>query len=75
MQVWGVKLGKAGSTVPHRLRAVAEAVEQHGQDLDNVRLKQAAQLLAEALKRQQGACRGNAWRAHASAQRTERGHA
>lgn len=40
---------------PHRLGAIAEAVEQHGQDLDDVRLKQPAQLLTQALKRQQRA--------------------
>jgi len=40
----------------HRLGAVAEAVEQHGQDLDDVRLKQPAQLITQALKGQQGAC-------------------
>lgn len=43
------------------LVAVAEAHEQHGQDLDDVRLKQAAQLVGQALKGQQGACSGKRW--------------
>jgi hypothetical protein len=47
---------RAVRRVPDRLAGVAEADEEHGQDLDDVRLKQAAQLVAQALKRQQGAC-------------------
>ena len=40
------------------LVAVAEADEQHGQDLDDVRLKQSAQLVGQALEGQQRACTG-----------------
>lgn len=40
----------------HLLLRVAKADEQHGEDVDDVGLKQAAQLLGQALKGAERAC-------------------
>ncbi len=48
-------MGSIKNVKPH-LVTVAEADEQHGQDLDDVRLEETAQLVRQALKGQQGAC-------------------